>query len=68
MKGTGFSPYIESRKQTRGFIEHCISVLSAAPEAQSLLAPRFSVGKRYFTIPLRSPIGTVHGHFFCRNH
>jgi len=33
----------------QGFIEDCISnVGTNAPEAQSLLAPRFSVGKRVF--------------------
>ncbi len=31
----------------------------SAPEAQSLLAPRFSVGKRNSTNSLRSPVGTA---------
>src|ERR1035441_6826183 len=64
--GGGVQPPHNANRTCSGFIECRISdVLAAAPEAQSLLAPRFSVGKRYFTIPLRSPVGTVQGHFFC---
>ena len=52
-----------------GFIDGCIrNVLIGAPEAQCLLAPRFSVGKADSTDSLRSPVGTVQGHFFCRGH
>jgi hypothetical protein len=41
-------------------IDGCISnALAAAPEAQRLLAPRFSVGKADSTLELRSPVGTA---------
>ncbi len=51
-----------------GAIEDCISnVHSNAPEAQSSLAPRFSVGKRDSTSSFRSPVGTAQGHCSCRN-
>jgi hypothetical protein len=55
----------------RGFTDGCINegymhmqnsvqnVLIAAPEAQWLLAPRFSVGKANFTNSFRSPVGTA---------
>jgi len=41
--------------------------LDNAPEAQSLLAPRFSVGKRGSTSSFRSPEGTAQGHDLCGN-
>ena len=57
---------LSSRK--RGAIEDCISnVRTNAPEAQSWLAPRFSVGKRDSTSSLQSPVGTAQGHYLCRN-
>jgi hypothetical protein len=47
---------------------HCISnAQAAAPKAQSLIAPRLSVGKQNSENSLPSPIGTAQGHFFCRN-
>jgi hypothetical protein len=47
------------------FIDRCIShVFAAAPEAQCLLAPRFSVGKADSIWELRSPVGTVQD-IFC---
>jgi hypothetical protein len=49
-------------------IEDCISnVRTNAPEAQSWLAPRFSVGKRDSTSSLRSPVGMAQGHYLCKN-
>ena len=48
------------KKREPGTIEDYISnVRTNAPEAQSWLAPRFSVGKRGPTSSLRSPVGTV---------
>jgi len=41
---------------------------NSAPEAQCLLAPRFSVGKRISHIYSGVPYGTAQGHFFYRGH
>jgi hypothetical protein len=47
-----------------GFIDGCNgNVLKSAPEAQCLLAPRFSVGKADSPGELRSPVGTAQGLF-----
>ena len=51
---------VKHSKINTGFIEDCIrNVRTNAPEAQSWLAPRFSVGKRDSTCSLRSPVGTA---------
>jgi len=74
LKGHGFKAFPEpaegcadATKQTSVFMDGCISnVLSSAPEAQCLLAPRFSVGNAVRTDELRSPGGTAQGHLFCK--
>ena len=52
----------------KAIVEHCISnALAPALEAQSLLAPRFSVGKANSRNSQGSPVGAAQGHFFCRD-
>jgi hypothetical protein len=38
----------------------------SAPEAQCLLAPRFSVGDANFRDEIRNPVGTAQEHFYLR--
>ena len=67
LKGQDFSRAVNGPIEL-GFIESCLSnVLLGAPEAQCLLAPRFSVGNADRADEPRSPVGTAQGHFFCRD-